>query len=988
MRHLGPHRTAALPQLAVLAIAILALAGPADAQVLYGSIVGNVTDTSQASVPGATVTAIQIQTNLARETTTTGTGGYAFANLPEGTYTVRITLHGFKESIQEQVPVSPNTVSRIDVVLEVGALAETITVQTARTLLQTDTGDLHSVIDSEEIGKLPLGSYRSYQTLLNLVPGTTPGRSANALTDTPAGSLTNNFNGVAKNNNNTRLDGATNIFIWLPHNAVYVAPAETVDTVNVATASFDAEQGMAGGVAISVMTKSGTNEFHGSGTYLFENQGLRARNYFNDGDKPDSHRKIGAVTLGGPIIKDKLFFFGGWEGHFQEGAVTKTGTLPTADQRLGDCSAYDTVIYDPMTGNPDGTGRTPFPGNVIPADRIDPTSAQIQSRIPMPNAAGLSGNYSDTGPFNLDRNNYDLKVNWNISNSMMLWGKYSRMNAIVSEDMWLGNPQDGGIGGRGWAILGGVGTTSVDLWTIGFTWTVAPTLVVDAVIAGTNMEQEIIPNDFGTNWGLTVLGIPGTNGAGCCEDDIRYTGMPAWNIAGYEPLGGVDGWTPLFRNDDTYNGSLNATWIKGVHEFRAGFDVVRLKLNHWQPELGNPRGSFNFGGGATALAPSGSPNQLNAYAQFLLGLSTTTNKSIQYELMTGREWQYGLYVRDRWPVNRNLTLTLGLRYEYYPIMKRADRGIESYDPATNLVTLCGRGGTPDDCGFENDHPKLLPRVGFAYRLGEDNVFRGGFGRTVSPIPVSRPLRGFYPLTIANTFVSANSVVPVSDFSSGIPVFFGPPRDQAQVELPPTALFGSPVDKLTRGYVDAWNLIYERRLPWDMSVSAGYVGTKTVDQRGFWNYNASSVGQGRAGQPLFAPWGRTANTRQLDGWLGANYHSLQIALNKPFSRGFFLKGAYTWSKAMNRTDDEGWSNVNWNEPAYQFKNYAWAGHDRTQIFQLGFVWEMPIRPQRLGRPQRDRQRLVGQRSVGRFCRHAVPRALLRRFGQLAGERAVG
>ncbi len=491
MRCLNGRRTTGLPLLALLVVAILALAGPSDAQVLYGSIVGHVTDPSQASVPGANVIAIHTQTNLARETTTRGDGGYAFANLPEGTYTVRISLQGFKEFVQEQVPVSPNTVSRIDIVLQVGALTETITVRTERTLLQTDTGDLHSVIESEEIEKLPLGSYRNYETLLNLVPGTVPARITNNITVNPSAALVSKVNGTAANNNNTRLDGATNIHVWLSHLAVYVAPAETVDTVNVATASFDAEQGMTGGAAISVMTKSGTNEFHGSGTYLFENQDLRARNFFNTGDKPDSSRKIGAVTLGGPIIKDKLFFFAGWEGHYEEGTDTRTGTLPTADQRAGDFSAYDTLIYDPMTGNPDGTGRTPFPGNVIPADRIDPTSAAIQSRIPMPNAPGLSGNYTDTGPFNMDRNNYDLKVSWNISNSMMLWGKYSHLKAEVTSDQWLGNINEGGIGGAGWGwgIGSGLGDTSVDIGTLGFTWTVSPTLVVDAVIAGMSLDR-------------------------------------------------------------------------------------------------------------------------------------------------------------------------------------------------------------------------------------------------------------------------------------------------------------------------------------------------------------------------------------------------------------------------------------------------------------------------------------------------------------------
>ena len=948
-RCLKDRRSTGLSLLATLVVAILAFAGPADAQVLFGSIVGNVTDTSQASVPGATVTAIHESTNLARETTTTGDGAYAFANLQEGNYTVRISLQGFKESVREQVPVSPNTISRVNVTLEVGALTETVTVQSERTLLQTDRGDLTSIIESDEIQALPMGNYRNYQTLLNLVPGVTPGRFQNAITDTPARSLSNNVNGTARNNNNTKLDGATNVFIWLPHHAVYVAPAETVDTVNIATASFDAEQGMAGGAAVSVMTKSGTTEFHGSGTYLFENDGMRARNFFNSGDKPESDRKIGAVTLGGPIIKDKLFFFAGWEGHYQQGSNTKTGTLPTLDQRAGDFSAYDTTIYDPMTGNPDGTGRTPFPGNIIPANRIDSVSQQIQDRIPMPNQPGVASNYTDSGVFNLDRNNYDVKINFNATNSVMIWGKYSKMSAIVTSDQWLGNPQDGGIGGDGWGVGSGTGDTQVNIGTVGFTWTVSPTLVVDAIGSWSQFDQSVEPSDFGVNYGLDVFGIPGTNGASGGLDDIRYTGMPDFRISNYTNLGGVDGWSPIFRNDKTYNTSVNATWIKGNHEFRGGVDYVKYELNHWQPELGNPRGRFRFNGGSTTLAPSGSPDQFNSYAQFLLGETSQFNKSIQYDLMTGRETSLGLYVRDRWQVNRNLTLTLGVRLERYPIMKREDRGIETYDPTTNMITLCGKAGTPTDCGFENNQPGLLPRVGFAYRLGEDNVIRGGFGRTVSPSPLSRPLRGFYPLTIANTFVPtcapgfegcSTSFLPAGNFTTGIPIFDGPDRSLAQVPLPPTASFRSPIGEVKRGYVDSWNVIYERRLPWDMSISAGYVGTKTVDQMGFENYNASSVGQGQEGQILFNLWGRTDGTHQFNGWLGANYHSLQVAFNKPFARGFFVKGAYTWSKAMNRTDDEGWSTVNWNEPAFQSKNYGWAGYDRTQIFQIGFVWEMP------------------------------------------------
>jgi Carboxypeptidase regulatory-like domain len=765
-------RSARLVPPAVLAAAVLlAFAAPSEAQVLYGSIVGNVADTTQAAVPAATVTVINKATNLARETATRTDGSYSFVNLQPGTYTVRVVLAGFKEFVKENVPVSPNAISRVDVGLEVGALTDAVTVQSEQKLLQTDSGSLTAELKAEEIESLPLDNYRNYQSLLNLVPGTTPARFQNAVTDTPARALSTNVNGTARNSNNTRLDGTTNVFIWLPHHAVYVAPAETVETVNISTDNFDAEQGMAGGAAVSVMTKSGTNEFHGSGFALHEDQGLGARNFFNSGEKIDSHRNIDGATLGGPIIKNKLFFFVGWEGTYEQTANTRTGTLPTAAQRAGDFSSTGTTIYDPATGNPDGSGRTPFPNNIIPADRISSISQALQSRLPLPNGPGTSGNYTGTGPIDLKRNNFDGKINYNISPSAQVWAKYSQMNATVESDMWLGNPQNDGAGGYGFGAGSGVGDTKVKLGTLGVSWSISPKIVLDGTIGMTRFDQECIPPDIGTNFGTDVFGIPGTNGDGLSGGDPRTSGMPSFFITGYEPFGGVDGWTPLFRNDRSYNVSTNVTWVMDKHEMRFGVDVVKLELNHWQPELGRgPRGGFAFDGGSTALGPTGSPDQFNAYAQFLLGLTNEAQKSVQYETLTGREWQYGIYFRDRWQVNKNLTINIGVRWEKYPLMTRKDRGIEYWDDKTNKVFLGGVGGIPKDLGVDVRHPKFLPRIGAAYRIGEDSVIRGGYGITVSPLPLSRPLRGFYPLTINQVFVGPNPYTPFGSLEQGIPLF--------------------------------------------------------------------------------------------------------------------------------------------------------------------------------------------------------------------------
>jgi len=914
-------------------------AAPAGAQVLYGSLVGEVSDPSHAAVSGARVTLLEPGTNLAREATTGSDGSYRFVNLPPGRYTLEVSLQGFRQHVLTGVPVSASTVARVDVVLELGGLSETVSVVSERTRLQTDTGDLHAELGSEAIARLPLVNYRNYQSTLNLVPGTTPPRASNAITDTPARALNINVNGTARNNNNTRLDGASNVFVWLPHHTVYVAPAETIESVNISTASFDAEQGMAGGAAITVLTKSGTNTFHGSAFALHENDALRARNFFNTGEKGESSRNIDGVTLGGPILKDKLFFFGGWEGTFESVSQTLTGTVPTEALRAGDFSAIGTTIYDPATGNPDGSGRTPFPGNVIPADRISPIAADIQALVPLPNRDGSFSNYTATGPTEMNRHNFDFKLTYNLASAAQVWAKYSQMNARVTSDAFLGE-----AGGGGFGTLPGVGDTVVRLATVGTTWTLSPSFVLDGTIGLSRMDQDVVLPGFGTNYGTDVFGIPGTNGDGGSLGDPRTSGIPTFEIPGFSAYSRLDNFGPIFRNDRTYNASLNSTWVSGNHELRFGVDVVRLELNHWEAgsSVASPRGGFSFFGGVTALGPRASPDPFNGYAQFLLGLTSSAAKSLQPELMTGREWQLGLYFRDRWQVTSDLTLNLGLRWERYPLMTRADRGIELYDEATNQVLLGGLGGNAEDLGIAVKHPQLLPRLGFAWRLGESDVIRGGYGMTVSPAPFSRPLRGFYPETSTETFVSASPFVPFGTLEEGIPLFFAPDLSSGSVELPPTALMGSPYpDEITRGYVQSWNLTWERRLPWDVSLATSYVGTQTTNQLAFRDVNAAGAGEGRAGQPLFEPFGRSAPTWRLDGWLSGNYHALQVALNRPFSDGFFVKGAYTWSKAMNRTDDDGWANVAWNHPSVLARNYGPAGYDRTHIFQLGFVAELPF-----------------------------------------------
>ena len=933
--------------LALLVLISVAGSAPADAQVLYGSIVGTVEDQSGAVVPNAEVQATNRETGAQRTTTSDSAGNYTILTLLPGTYDVRVTASGFRTLTRERVEVRANEVARANIRMEVGQITEQINVTDEAPQLQTDKTDTHTTISTQAISQMPLPAYRNYQSLYNLVPGAAPTRFQNSMTDTPARSLQTNVNGTNANNNVTRIDGASSVNVWLPHHAGYVVPEEMVAEVNITTSAADAEQGFAGGSAITVVTKSGTNELHGSAFEFHDNQKLKARNFFQPAnrDKPLSIYNNYGGTLGGPIVKNKLFWFFSYDATRQRiGGLRTSDSVPTEDIRTGDFSRYlpasaggpcttgCAIIYDPTTGNPDGTGRTPFPGNRIPSNRISPIAQRIQSYFPLPNQPGQTANYATQGVPRLDRDYADGKVNWNVNDSTMIWGRYGRMWAT-----------SGGVGIFGDAVGPapgadpGLGDTTIQNMSVGHTHTFSPTVLLDGVFGYNRQNQSVTANDFGQNFGQ-ILGIPGLNGP-----DIRQSGFPNINISSYTGTGAPN-WMPLFRVEENYTTSHNLTWTKASHELRFGFDGVLLRLDHWQPELsdGGPRGYFTFDGGVTALNSGAAPNNLNSYAQFLLGLPSQIQKGEQYILMTGREWQFGWYARDRWQATRKLTLNLGLRYEYYPLMTRAaGKGLERLDPETNLVYLGGRGNVPRDNGMTVSKKLFAPRVGIAYRLTDSTVIRTGYGLNYDPLPFSRPLRGFYPLTINNVYNPPNNFTPVGSLATGIPPVVGPDLASGVVPLGNNAMRSPWAGEINRGYIQSWNFTLQRTLPFDLAGSVAYVGTQTTHQFADRDINAAPPGTGNAGKPYASRFGRTSATNMWDGYLSANYHSLQATIDKRMSRGLLLKGAYTWSKAINMTDDDGWAGVSWDWAPHFPRNRAAAGYDRTHVFQIGWVYELPF-----------------------------------------------
>jgi hypothetical protein len=908
--------------------------------VLYGSVIGGVTDQSDASVPNATVTLTSKETGQSRDTTSDASGRYSFVNVLPGRYDIKVVGAGFRTFTTTDVDVSPNVVARVDVKLAVGQLTEQVTVEASQALLQTDKSDTHSEIESKAISNMPLSGYRNYQMLINLVPGATPAALQNSITDTPGRALQTHINGGNAQTNITRIDGAASVNVWLPHHVGYVAPEETIDTVNITTSAADAEQGMAGTSAITVITKAGTNQIHGSAYEFHDDQHLKARNFFQavGTDKPLSIYNNFGATVGGPIRKNRLFYFLSYDGTRQRQGSPGFYSVPTDDQRVGDFGAYPTstgagVIYDPQTGNSAGVGRTPFAGNRVPLNRIDPIALKLQSFYPEPNVPGVTlNNYFASGGPILSRNYFDAKINLTVNEKQTIWGKYGRMWAKSG-----GTPVFGIAGGPG---LGGsdpgLGDTLIQVGTIGHTHVFGPHLILDGVFGYERQGQAVIPSDYGTNYGQQ-FGIPNTNGP-----DIRQSGFPNIAPGSYTAMG-VPNWMPVTRVEESYTQSDNLTWTKGAHEIRFGFDLVRHHLNHWQPEVGfGPRGYLGFGGGPTALSGGAAPNQYNGYASFLLGLSNDAEKALQNILMTGREWQFGGYVRDRWQISRNVTINIGLRYEYYPLMTRAGKGLERYDPETNQVFLGGRGGQPDNVGITVSKRLFAPRVGLAWRLGDKTVIRSGYGINYDPIPFSRPLRGWYPLTINAANTAPNSFAWEGTIAQGVPNPVGPDLSTGVVTLPTNVSERSPWGgQVHRGYEQSWNFTIERKLPQDVVMSVGYVGTHSVHLLADYDINAGYPGSGTANLPYALKYGRTISTQMWDGYLSSNYHALQVAVNRSFSKGLLIKAAYTYSKTIDYTDDDGWASVGWNwAPVFQ-RNRAAAGFDRTHILQIGWLYELPL-----------------------------------------------
>ncbi len=983
----------------VLSVTSLTLPGAARAQVLYGSLTGNVTDSAGAAVPGATVTAVNNGTNVSKETTTNGEGIYQFSDLLPGVYKVTIGGTGFTTSVTESVNIEVNNVRRVDVTLQPGGVSDTVTVNADTAVaLQTDRADVNVTQTARQVNDLPIAGSagRNYQSLMQIVPGSVLAGEQNSAAGSPQRSISFNVNGVSRLQNNTKIDGSSITYPWLPTNTAYVPPAEAIQSVNIVTNAFDAEQGLAGGAAVNVIIKSGTNDFHGTGWVYHTNSRFAARNHFQTSPQnPKDLLTQFGYAVGGPILKNKLFFFTDFERTTRRNlsrdnrvSIAPASLRPDAQGNVHFPTAAEggATIYDPAS-SPDPRLRTPFANNTIPASRIDLAAVELIKRLPAPNLPGFVNNYLTNGTAEFNRNNIDTKINYNPTDRMTFFGRYSISPTLITEPPILG--EAGGDAINGGQL--GEATGRVQVAGLGGTYTFNGSLFLDANFGYTRQRLGAAGPDVvsGTNFGLDVLKIPGTNGT-----DPLQAGIPFFNVANWANMGNSNTGNPFIFRDNQYVGSTNLSWLRGSHSFRFGGDYQNQQLNHFQPQGGTfqtVRGTFQFSGNITALQGCDAPNtgtavcgqpgavttalvatanRFNNWADFLLGLPSGAGKVDQLHNPNSlRMKSYALYARDHWQVNQKLTLTYGLRWERYPFPTKDNTGINRFDPATGLVYTGGLTGVPEDSGAESGPGQFLPRFGVAYRWNDKTVLRGGYGQSADPRPFI-DFRNAYPVVnlfamptaIFNTF--NNGFLPVTTLRQGLINPSAPPDlTQGIIRLPSnTGTTTYPATPM-RKEIHSFNFIVERQLPMSFTSSVGYVGTRAVGQMGFININAGPPGLGNNGRPLFTtdaqgnPVRIVADINSIQPYKTTTYDSLQATLNRRWTGSLFGL-AYTFSKAINYADNDANPRIQYMPEAE--RNRGPAGYDRPHNLQGYFVWDLP-----LGRSQRWLSDGVGSKLLGGF-----------------------
>jgi len=832
-------------------------------QVSTGTITGVITDASGALVPKADVRITDTNTNVVRAINTDSEGIFLAANLLPGHYRVDVSRPGFQPQSKLGLILSLDQTLSVNFTLQPGEQRQTITVVgRAEQLLELETSSLGEIIDEEQIRNLPLNG-RNFQLLLGLNAGVQPGPQGNF-------SQTVNITGGRGQANSYLIDG---LDVTSPSNdQIRVQPnLEGIGEFKILTNTFSAEYGRSMGGIINAHVKSGTGEWHGSIFEFFRNRQLDARNFF-DSSKPGYNFNQFGGAAGGPIVKNKLFVFGDYQGTRVRQAAAAFSTVATQAERDGDFSALlpQTVIYDPLT-----SPRAPFPRNTIPKSRFDKPSTLMFSLLPQPNAP-LPFNFIASRRNPSASDNFDGRVDYYATQSDRLSSVITYGDGTTVLEPYLGPRLNGNL-------VSSIINTAPRSITINYT-RVLSAAAVNEIVFGYKRDRFFGPPSPGTQYepdaGIRFLNVS--------QSDSRTNGFPLYVAAGYSPFGAPAG-SPFRQNHNIPQLADNFTWIRGRHIVKTGFSARARAFNMDQSTwsrgllLFSPLSTSNAGAGGSALASA------------LLGYPLVSQRDITPP-WGERIKEYGAYFEDNFRVSRRLTLNLGVRWDLFEPATEQHNRLANFDLGTATLILAGTNGVSGSTLDTNYHD-FSPRAGFAYTASSDRktVLRGGYGIGYLPLVTSAVGAGSDRLTTNPPFrsnfatvynflapsarVSDGMLLPVQDpkHPSGDVVFVQ--RDQ------PTP------------YVQQWTLDVQRVLPGNFVADMAYAAARGVHLTGAVNLN-----QARPGPT--PPVGRSLISNavnQVEGVLNREssiYHSLQVKLERRFTAGLYVLAAYTFSKSID------------------------------------------------------------------------------------------
>jgi hypothetical protein len=889
---------------------------PALAQTATAELVGNVSDTSGATVPQAKITLTNTATGaITRELQTDETGSYTATLLPPGSYTITVEKPAFRKLVQTGLSLETNQRARVDLTLQVGQVSETVEVQASAPLIESQSSSLGSVIGSKFVNELPLNG-RNFVQLATLTPGVNGTGSSvggTIMSGTrpddrrPASEIFSNGN--RENSNNFLYDGVDNND-RLTLSIVLRPGVEAIREFKVQTNMFSADQGRNSGAVVDVISKSGTNEWHGSVFEFLRNSAMDARNFFNPrGTRfpPFRFNQFG-FSLGGPVTipklysgRNKTFFFVDYEGYRRNVVNSIIATVPTLAMREGDFSGQPNTIYDPLTTTTlNGvTTRQPFPGNRIPADRWDPVTAKLIRAYPAPQNNSLVNNYLSNLNLTQKWNQGDVRIDHQFTPSDNFFARWSIQNTDTTAPNTFPAVQIPGISVP--VSLGnedsfaGVASNPTQHIAASYVKVITPQLVNDLRLGFNRFKLDYLAE--GAVEGGTLgnqLGVPNSN------THPQQNVLPIFSPANYTGIGHTRS-LPIFRRINSFQYGDNLSYTTGAHTLKFGGLGIRRQITEYQTNRGN--GRFNFSPAFTDSRAGG--NSGHSMATFLLGYPNLIEQDFTLAWTGQRGWESGFYVADDWRATNKLTLNLGLRWEYYsPFTEVADR-IANFDAASATVLVAGRDGVSRTAGIKKDWKNWGPRAGFAYQLGAHTVLRGGYGLFYNPNGNGGALlRLFRHMPFGPIYsVSPGDVNVATRVSDGFPP---PPTVNFDAVSNPTGGVVGVDPNFRSARVQQYNVNIQHEIaPWQLVVKAAYVGNIGSRLGTTFDLNQPEPGAGSVNsrRPFFStrPGLQAVTYAVSDG--ESNYNALQVVVDKRLSAGFSMMLGYTWSHALDNVGND-------------------------------------------------------------------------------------